>query len=249
MEEELRQVVEEGFIDEVVEPETPQLEDETPTKPRGIVAKTAPVWLRQGLASVMVGSHLGSFGAKIKKKLKYKTKIESYTDDPCDYMSKRSRKCLQVIATQDRLLPFINKQLEDAVQFLRQIKEKIPKLLEADAQLYQQLLEDDRSKTQIQEIYEPLDRQLGSLTSELIVYNLREIRKSDFTNDELKWDGNFNSIIGSGSFSTVYKGTLNRKGEPKIEVALKVYKNPVTTSNVRHFVDEEKALRFVYKNR
>jgi len=131
------------------------------------------------------------------------------------------------------------------VQFLKQIKDKIPKLLEGDEQLYKQLLEDDRSKTQIQEIYQPLDKEIESLTRKLIVYNLREMRKSDFTDDELEWDGHFNSIIGSGSFSTVYKGALTRQGEPQIKVALKVYRDPLTTSNVWHFIDEERALRYL----
>ena len=254
MEEEIRQAEEEVFFDDA---ETPKHDEVTTTKmkyksrakSRRNTADTAPVWLRQGLASVVVGSPLrGSFGSKLKKKLHYKTKLERYADDPCDYMSKRSRKCLKMIATQERLLPFINKQLEDAVQFLKQIKEKIPKLLEGDEQLYQQLLDDDRSKTQVQELYEPLDKQLEYLTRELTVYNLREIRKSDFANDELKWDGNYKSMIGSGSFSTVYKGVLTRKGEPEIEVALKLYKDLLTTNNVWHFVDEERALRFVFKN-
>ena len=248
MEEEIRELEEAVFFD-YIELETPKQEVVTPTKPRRKsrrnFSETTPVWLRQGLASVVIGSPLGSFGAKLKKKLHYKSKLERYEDAPCEYMSRRSRKCLKVIATQDRLLPFINTQLADAVQFLKQIKDKIPKLLEGDEQLYKQLLEDDRSKTQIQEIYQPLDKEIESLTRKLIVYNLREMRKSDFTDDELEWDGHFNSIIGSGSFSTVYKGALTRQGEPQIKVALKVYRDPLTTSNVWHFIDEERALRYL----
>ena len=183
--------------------------------------------------------------AKIKKKLHYKSKLERYVDDPCDYMSRRSRKFLKLIATEDRLLPFITKQLEDEVQFLRKIKDKIPKLLESDEELYRKLLEDDRSNTLVQEIYQPLERQVESLTRKLTVFNLTEMRKSDFTDDELKWDWKFDSIIGSGSFSTVYRGSLTHEGEPEIKVALKVYRDPLTTRNVWHFVDEERALRFV----
>ena len=251
MEEEIRQVEEDVFFDDVAEQEVPKHEEVTPTKSRlkwqQKFTETTPVWLRQGLASVVVGSpSFGSFSAKIKKKLHYKSKLERYVDDPCDYMSRRSRKCLKMIATEDRLLPFINKQLEDAVQFLKQIKDKIPKLLESDEALYKTLLfKVDRSKTQVQEIFQPLERQVESLTRELTVYNLTEMRKSDFTDDELKWDGNYESIIGHGSFSTVYRGALTREGELEVNVALKVYRNPLTTRNVWHFVDEERALRFV----
>ena len=249
MEDEIREVEEEAFVlDKEAGTDLPQQEDEEnvkPTKLRGKLQKgAAPVWLRQGLASVVVGSPLSMLGSKLKKKLHYKTKLERYIEDPCAYMSKRSRKCLKVIATQDRLLSFINEQLEDAVFFLRQIKKKIPKLREGDEQMYQQLLQDKRSNAEIQKIYEPLNMQLESLKRDLTVYNLREIRMSDFTSEELKFEGgNFDSILGRGSFSTVFRGVLYRKGTPEIKVAIKMYGDPLTANNVWHFVDEERALR------
>ena len=206
---------------------------------------TAPTWLRQGLASVVVSSPrvFSEISAKIKRKFQHKTKLESYNDDPCSYMSKRSRKCLKVVATEDRLLPFITIQLEDAVQFLKQIKEKIPQLREGDERFYQQLLKDKRSKTDLKEVYEPLQIQIKLLQRSLTVYHLNEVRKSDFTDEELKCDEKWESIVGDGSFSTVYRGTLHRKGQPEIEVAIKRYRDPLTTNNVRHFVEEERALR------
>ena len=248
MEEEIRQVEEEAFLNDV-ELEVLQHENERMIMLRaklpGNIGENTPVWLRQGLSSVVVGSPFSVFRSKLKKKLQYRTKLEKYLDDRCDYMSKRSHKCLETIAIPDRLLPFINKQLADAVQFLKKIKEKISKVMEEDEKLYQRLLEDDRSRTQIQKIYEPVERKLKYLTGELTVYNLIENRESDFTSDELKWDGNFESIIGYGRFSTVYKGALSRSGESEIEVALKVFRDPLTANNVWHFADEEHALRFV----
>lgn len=253
MEEEIRKV-EEGLFSEDDEEEDPKDEDIAPSKSfspaksRKQCKETAPVWLRQGLASVVVGSPLGSFGlAKMKKKLHYKPKLRRYKDDPYEYLSNRSRKSLKVIATQDKLLPFINQQLQDSVEFLNNIKAKIPKLLESDEQLYQKLLEENRTKTQMQEIYQPLESRVEFLTRDLTNYHLTEMRKSDFTEHELKFDGHMDSIIGSGTFSTVYKGALTRQGEPAVDVALKVFKDPVTTSNVWHFVDEEKTLRYVLK--
>ncbi len=243
MQEEIHDVEDEAFLEDSPA-DVSQDEEETSRKPR---KTAAPIWLRQGLASVVVGSPrvVGSwFVSKYKKVAHYKTKLQSYTDDPCAYMSRRSRKCLKVIATQDRLLPFINEQLEDAVQFRNQIKEKILKLMEGDEQLYQQLLEDKRNKAEIHEIYEPLNQQMEWLKRHLTVYNLREVRKSDFTEEELKCDENWGSIIGHGSFSTVHKGVLSREGEADVKVALKRYRDPITANNVWHFVDEEQALRY-----
>ena len=240
MEEEI-QVEEQVFLDES-EADISLDEEVTQSKSR---KSTAPTWLRQGLASVVVSSPrvFSKIGPKLLKMAQHITKLESYNDDPCSYMSKRSRKFLKVIATEERLIPFISTQLEDAVRFLTQIKEKISQLREGDRKLYKQLLEDKRSKTVIKEVYEPLKIQINLLQRSLTVYRVNEVRKSDFTDEELKCDEKWESIIGDGSYSTVYRGVLHRKGHPEIEVALKRYRDPLTTNNVRHFVEEERALR------
>ena len=228
-----------------------QEEDATETtsraKSRKVTEDTTPIWFRQGLAPVVVGSPIKTLGLfkTVKKTFHYRGKRERYQEDPSAYMSKRSEKCLALIGNQDRLLPFIQEQLKDAVQCLRKIKYKIPKLLECDNKLYQKLLDDDRSKAEIHEIYKPLARQAKLLRGELSVFSLREMRKSDFTRDELKWDEHRQSIIGRGTFSTVYKGILSQSGKTEVKVAIKEYIHPLSVSNVLHFVDEEKALRFV----
>ena len=220
------------------------------TKVRKLSKDTAPMWLRQGLAPMIVGSPLKTLGLykTVTKKLHLKGKREKYREDPSAYMSKRSKKCLAMIGTQDRLLPLINEQLEDAIQCLILLKDKMPKLLECNDKFYQKLLDDDRSKSVVRETYEPLALEAESLRCELTVFSLREMRKSDFTRDELKWDERRQSIIGRGSFSTVYRGILTQSGKPEVKVAIKEYIHPLSTSNVWHFVDEEKALRFVLNN-
>ena len=244
MEEAIHQVEENVFLDAD--------EDAThsPAKEQKVSKDSAPIWLRQGLAPVIVGSPLKTLGLlkTVKKKLHYKGKRERYQEDPSAYMSKRSKKCLAMIGTQDRLLPLINEQLKDAVQCLKQLKDKMPKLLECNDKFYQKLLDDDRSKSEVRETYEPLSLETEFLRRELTVFSLREMRKSDFTRDELKWDEHRQSIIGRGSFSTVYKGILAQSGKPEVKVAIKQYLHPLRASNVWHFVNEERALRFVLNN-
>ena len=251
MEEEMREVAEDFFFVDEVDGDLPQDEGGENLKRsrvRGrLQTSTAPPWLRQGLASMVIGSPLNMLGTKLKKKLHCKTKLDRFRDDPCAYMSKRSRKCLKVICDRDRLLPFISKQLEDAVLYLRLIKEKILKLREGDELIYQRLLEDERGSTEIRKIYEPLNNELEFLRRNVTVYTLREIRQSDFAREELKCDvENLDFFIGGGSFSAVFRGILHRKGSPEIMVAIKMYSDPLTSNNVWHFVDEERALRYEY---
>ena len=210
-------------------------------------ASTFPVWLTQGLASIVIDPSFSfwAFLSKIKEILNYPTKLQIYEKDPCAYMSERCLESLKVISNQDRLLCFIKAQLEDSIQLLKQMREKIPKLIEGDQQLYQQLLEDTRSKTEIQNVYEPLNTMLESLKRDVTFYSVTEIRRSDFTTRETMWAEDAESIIGRGSFSIVYSGVLSRKGEPAVKVALKVYNELLTRENVWHFIDEEQPLRFV----
>lgn len=244
MAEEIYMVENQAFLGET-EADVLNNEELTQSKSR---KSTTPAWLRQGLASVVVGSSgalskLGKLAPKGKKKPHFTlSKLERYENSPCGYMSQRSRKCIDGLATQDRLLPFITEQLEDAVQFLRQIREKIPQLRKGDELLYQQLLENKRSKTENQEIFKPLMEQIRMLQNSLTLFNVSEVRKTDFMDEELKCDEKWQSIIGEGSFSTVYKGVLSRGGQ-EIKVALKRYREPLTTNNAWHFADEERALR------
>ncbi|XP_078380448.1 uncharacterized protein LOC144663395 [Oculina patagonica] len=248
MEEEIRKVEEDAIFGEV-DHESPSREPPKPAMSRKNLPKksidvTTPVLFRQGLASVVVGApFLGSLTQKVKQKFQYKKKLERYKKGPFSYMEKRSKKCLKIIASEDRLLPFISGQLEDAVKFLIQIKAKIPRLREGDKKLYHQLLTESRSKFEIQRIYEPVSTRLEELKRDITVFNVKEIRKSDFSGGELKWIEEEKSVIGRGTFSTVYCGVLSRKGEPEIKVALKVYSNPLKRNNVWHFIDKEIALR------
>ena len=127
------------------------------------------------------------------------------------------------------------------------MKAKISRLRERDKKLYQQLLTETRSKFEIQGIYQPMSLQLESLRQNITVFNIKEIRKSDFSRGELKWnEEEISTVIGRGTFSTVYRGVLSQRGQLEIKVALKVYRNPLQSHNVWHFIDEERALRFVF---
>ncbi|KAL9963737.1 hypothetical protein ACROYT_G027271 [Oculina patagonica] len=246
-EEYLKRPSREGEVGEV-DQKSPSREPPKPAMSRKILPKkstdvTTPVWFRQGLASVVVGApFLGALTQKVKQSFQYKKKLESYKKDPISYLEKKSMKCLKIIASGDRLLPFINEQLEDAVKFLFQIKAQIPRQREGDKKLYHRLLTETRSKFEIQGIYKPVSTRLEKLKRDIAVFNVTEIRKSDFLGGELKWIEEEKSVIGRGSFSTVYCGVLSRKGEQEVKVALKVYSNPLKGNNVWHFIDEEIAL-------
>ena len=209
------------------------------------IVKKTPVWLRQGLAAVVIRSPLSKLVSKLRERLDSPRKLKKYQTDQCAYMSERCKASLKVLSDQIHLLPFITEQLEDSVRVLNQIKEKIPKLIEGDKQLYQQLLSDTRSKADIQNFYEPISKKLESLKEKVFVYAMTEIRRSDFSEGDLKWTEDSRSIVGNGTFSTVYAGELSRKEEKEIKVALKVYTDLLSEENVFQFWNEDMTMRFV----
>lgn len=82
----------------------------------------------------------------------------------------------------------------------------------------------------------------------MIVYALKEIRRSDFSDGDLKWTEDDRFIVGRGSLSTVYSGVLSRKEEKEIkeiEVALRVHTDLLSKENVGQFWNEDMTMRFV----
>ena len=254
MEEEIRKVEEDVLFEEHKPQDSPGCEPaktsrsrrRPPPKP---LDASAQVWFRQGLASVVLSApFVEELTLKFKRNFQYKKKLERYRNDPFPYVEKKSMKCLKLIANKESLLPFISEQLEDAVHFLAEIKAKIPRLREGDKKLYRQLLTESRGKFEIQGIYQPISSRLDALKQGITVFNVNEMRKSDFSSKELHWDQDDESVIGRGTFSTVYSGVLSRRGEPETKVALKVYNSPLRRDDIWHFIDEERALRFAFCN-
>lgn len=209
------------------------------------IANETPVWFGQGLASVVIRSPFSNLVSKLMEKLDFTRKLKKYQSDQCAYMSERCKASHEVLSHQEHLLPFMKEQLKDSVRVLNQIKEKIPKLIEGDKQLYEQLLSDTRSKADIQNFYEPISKKLESLKGQVFVYAMTEIRRSDFSEGDLKWTEDCRSIVGRGTLSTVYAGELSRKGEKEVEVALKVYTDLLSKENVCQFWNEDMTVRFV----
>ena len=208
-------------------------------------ANETPAWFRQGLASVVIRSTLSNIVTRFMERLDFPRKLKKYQTDGCAYMSERCKASLKVLSHQEHLLPFIKEQLKDSVRVLNQIKEKIPKLIEGDKQLYEQLLSDTRSKADIQNFFEPIRKKLESLKGQVSVYDMTEIRQSDFFEGDLKWTEDYRSIVGRGTLSTVYVGELSRKGEKEVKVALKVYTDLLSKENVGQFLNEDMTMRFV----
>ena len=73
-------------------------------------------------------------------------------------------------------------------------------------------------------------------------FGINEILVPDIANEELHWKEDRPSLIGKGTFATVYHGTITRNGNVET-VALKVCGGALDVQNACILVEEVETLR------
>jgi len=207
-----------------------------------VIGVTSPIWFPLGLVALVIGAPI--FGAlAIKEKLEDKGKIKKYEENRCAFMAKKSAACLDVVKNDEMVLrSFVRNQLEDARLCLRQIKARIPELIQADKMLCEQLIDETRSIKEIQKLYQPIMDEGSRLRGHLAVFGILEVRASDISSEELDWKQNASSRLGCGAFGNVYQGTMRRHGFVQ-PVALKVCSEVLHAKNACEILAEVELLR------
>ena len=119
------------------------------------IGVTSPIWFPLSLVALVIGApFIGAFA--VKEKLEDKKKIKKYEENRCAFMAKQSVAYLDLAKNEIVLRPFVRNQLEDARLCLRQIEARIPELIQADKMLCERLIDETRSKKEIQNFYQPV---------------------------------------------------------------------------------------------
>ena len=217
-----------------------------PVKAKVMIGVTSPIWIPLGIVALVVGVPV--FGVMaIKEKVAQKRLIKMYTDDPCSFMENESRRFLDKVSNVDELTKFVEAQMVDAVVCLKQIVARIPELIEADKQLCNKLLDEDRSQKKISQLYGPILKKTKELQGDLGMLAIREIRPLELNIENVVWKEENEHLLGRGAFAAVYRGKLRQKKEPKVvNIAVKAYNDVLTKDSVVQFLAEEDALRYVF---
>ena len=118
------------------------------------------------------------------------------------------------------------------------VAQKIPDFIASDQQLLEQL------QTQLQESKENKQDLSGMLRScsvlqgNLDMFYVTDIMHRDFRLRDIKRERE----LGKGSFATVYAGKLTQ-GNKEIEVAIKLFNDPIKTNNVSEILLEDRTMR------
>ena len=169
-----------------------------------------------------------------------------------DVISQASVKFLSSRREKRQLKKFVEGKLNDVKDCLRQIEVRLPELIEEDRELYSelygQLLCNLERETHFQEENKDRYRRIrdegSQCRDQLALFGIKNVCTTKINHDELEWKEEMSSLLGSGSFSAVYQGTMRRCGEVAT-VALKVFNEALNADNASEIMQEMKILRQV----
>ena len=143
---------------------------------------------------------------------------------------------------EDKLVLMVQKQFKRAELFLKQIESRIPELIQADKMLYRELIDESRTKKEVQDLYRPTMDRGSEFRGRLMEFGVKEVCAVDVSPEELDWKEDYSSFLGSGAFGAVYQGTMSRNGNIKT-VALKVCSDVLDARNACRLMKEVETLR------
>ena len=169
-----------------------------------------------------------------------------------DVISQASVKFLSSRRETRQLKKFVVDKLNDVEHCLGQIEVRLPEMIEEDRELYSelygQLLCNLEQETHFQEEKKDRYRRIrdegSQCRDQLALFGIKNVCTTKINHEELEWKEEKPSLLGSGSFSAVYQGTMRRCGEVAT-VALKVFNEALNADNASEIMQEMKILRQV----
>ena len=208
-----------------------------------IIGVASPIWVPVGLIVLVVSVPVVGAIA-LKEKIENWNKTRQYNKDRCAFMAKASQEYLNESAEEQHLKSFVMEQLKEAQVCLKQVLDRIPQLIEEDKMLCQQLRDENRSKKEVEDFYQPLHKKSVQIRDEMALFGIKEVRTMDISCDDLEWKDN--ALLGSGTFAAVYRGKLKIQGEDKpVDVAVKVWNEELNEDTASGFLSEAEILRLV----
>ena len=221
----------------------PLASDDFSVAEKVIIGVTSPIWVPVGLVVLVVSVPVVGAMA-LKEKIENWNKTRQYNKDRCAFMAKASQEYLNESAEEQHLKSFVMEQLKEAQVCLKQVLDRIPQLIEEDKMLCQQLRDENRSKKEVEDFYQPLHERSVQIRDEMALFGIKEVRTMDISCDDLEWKDN--ALLGSGTFAAVYRGKLKIQGEDKpVDVAVKVWNEELNEDTASGFLSEAEILRLV----
>ena len=235
----LVQYFQERFLESSVVPKEaanpssdPLVEDNFSVAERVIIGVTSPIWVPVGLAVLIASVPVVGVMA-VKEKYKTWNETREYEKDKSGFMAKVSKEYLTEAAEEQNLRPYVVEQLKAG---------GAAELIEAEKTLCQKLRDENHSQKEIEDFYRPLCRKSLQLRDSMSTFGIKELRTMEISSNDLEWNEDRSSLLGTGAFASVYRGKL-KLPEKEQPVALKVWKDELNDSNASAFLAEAATLR------
>ena len=177
--------------------------------------------------------------------IKEAKKKSAYNKDRAEYVRIMSQKFLAKAATFEALKPLVKVQLELAGNTLIDLQARIPMLVEADVKLCQQLLKEAQSKKDTETRYKPCRDRCKRLRGELALFGSLEIRSMRLAWDDLSWHVSEDVYLKRPMEPGLYPGCISKgRYSSSGQVAFKVYRELLTSSNITECLADEANLRY-----
>ena len=227
-------------VEDVMMKETPLGDDQLlNTAGKVAIGLTSPIWfpvaLVGGILSLPV---LG--GIAVKNLIKRATIKKQFKDDKKTYISKKSSEFLNEHVSEDSLRPFVIAKFDIVRINLVEMKQNFAKLIDADMLVLLQVMGQGLSLYNAVEHYTPINADCQIVRGELSIFTIKEVIPRCIYITDLQWSSD---LIGSGTFSDVFKGSLKTTEGKRVDVAVKVCKHTLTEENAYDLLCEELILR------
>ena len=149
-----------------------------------------------------------------KERLDNRSKTNEHKENKCKFLAEASQEYLTKMADEQQVMSLVEEELKTEKLLIQQ------KRLQQDAW----------------DLYILTSVLRGKMSD----FGIKELGTMDISWEDLGWKNDRGSPLGSGSFASVYRGTL------KLDVALKLWEKPLNRGSAIKFFSETDTLRLVH---
>jgi hypothetical protein len=181
---------------------------------------------------------------KWQKRAHAQRNLEKYIDDPVSFVHSRSMKVIDKVSDYDVVYEYVYGQLTSAREHLEQLRCAIPKLIETNRKSLASIIDDKRSKAELESLYLQLERIIPHFKDELAAFYNTNLRTFDYSisdvemvSGECKFGKPERNI---GLWTEITHGRLKERDNSTAVVSVKTYRGYVSH---QHLLCEEKHFR------
>ncbi len=166
--------------------------------------------------------------------------LQGYMDNPFEFMKKRSTSVLSKVSDLDNVTKYVTQQMEPVREYLDAMRAAVPKLVESNRKLMEDILNDKRTRQEIEDKYLRYETIIPELQEKLAEYGNSHVREYDFKGEQIEMvaiqDGFFakrNRMLG---IWTEVKHAQLQHNEQSRAVSVKTYREK--TRAVQQMMEE-----------